>query len=90
MYIFGVTNNDNPPHRRHPMTAFYVKGTDNKVRTSKTRSYRFAVVSHYGCTKPTCHETMEAAIKRIAAEKADYNPNKKDHFVVVELEAREK
>lgn len=83
------------------MTAFYVKGTDNKVRTSKTHSYKFAVISHYGCMKPTCHETMEAAIKRIAAEKAeynrhpqdfnaDYNPNKKDHFEVVELEAREK
>lgn len=50
------------------MTAFYVKGTDNKVRTSKYNTYTHAVI---GGAHVSCHGSLKLAENKLAQIKAE-------------------
>lgn len=78
----------------------YIKGTDIKVRTSKTHIYTQAVrTSYHGKIQYTCHENIAKANSRIHNEISeynrhpfdfndDYNPNEEGYFEVLALEVR--
>lgn len=78
---------------------FFIKGTEKKVRESKTHHYAFALIRHYTNDIISCHTTKENAIKVMNSEKAeynrhpfdynkDYNPNENGFYELVELEER--
>lgn len=55
------------------MTAFYIKGTDNKIRTSKTHTYTHAVYDSHGALLGCCG-SLELAHKTIDREASFYWP----------------